>query len=114
MFGLVAGVPTPVRVLNSNEVPFCPRLVVIKMTPLAPLEPYIPVAAASFKISTDSMSLGLMAASGLLFSAPELPRRKYSWVMGIPSITYSGSPAADTDATPRTRISDGAPATPDD
>ncbi len=34
-----AAKPTPVRVLNSKDVPFWPRLVVIKMTPFAPREP---------------------------------------------------------------------------
>jgi hypothetical protein len=36
------------------------------MTPLVPLDPYIAVADASFKISIDSMSPGLIADSGLI------------------------------------------------
>ena len=39
---------------------FEPDLVVINTTPFAPLEPYIAVAEASFKISILSMSLGLI------------------------------------------------------
>ena len=39
MLGRVAGMPNPARVLNSKEVPFLPRFVVIKMTPLAPRDP---------------------------------------------------------------------------
>ncbi|MNL34364.1 hypothetical protein D3C87_1563330 [compost metagenome] len=42
-----------------------PLLVVINTTPLAPLLPYIAVASASFSISIDSMSEGLMLFKGL-------------------------------------------------
>ena len=45
--------------------PCLPFFVVIIMTPLAPREPYMAVADASFNILMDSISPGLIFASGL-------------------------------------------------
>ncbi|MNR63583.1 hypothetical protein D3C85_1859370 [compost metagenome] len=45
--------------------PDVPFLVVIKTTPFAPLEPYMAVASASFKISILSILSGLILLSGL-------------------------------------------------
>ena len=53
-----------------------PRFVVINITPLAPLLPYIAVAAASLRIVVDSISLGFIA-----FKLP---------LYGKPSTTYKG------------------------
>ena len=64
----------PILEVKSNDNPFLlARLVVISITPLAPLEPYIEVAAASFKMSTDSMSSGFNVANGLLLNPPLFP-----------------------------------------
>src|SRR5690349_18208973 len=64
-----------------------PRFVVMITTPLVACEPYIAVADASFSTSTDSISDGFMAASGLV-PAPieEAPP------IITPSITYKGPP----------------------
>ena len=66
-----------------------PFLVVIRITPPAPLDPYIAVAEASFKTSIDSISLGC--------TLDILPPC-------IPSIIISGSLAALIELTPRIRI----------
>lgn len=49
---------------------FCPFLVVIKMTPLAALEPNSMEAEASFKTSIDSISSGLISANGFMATPP--------------------------------------------
>jgi hypothetical protein len=67
--------------------PFLPLLVVIITTPLAPLEPYIAVADASFNISIDSTS----SAGG------NVP-------CGYPSTTYKGSFEALIEEAPLIRI----------
>src|SRR5210317_100276 len=53
-----------------------PLFVVISTTPLDPREPYIPVAAASFNISTDSISFGLIVAKGFVLKPPRFPFKK--------------------------------------
>ena len=65
-----------------------PDFVVIKITPFAPLEPYIAVADASFKIVIFSMSLGLIRDNGLILY-PFLVEDSLisSFINGIPSIT---------------------------
>ena len=45
-----------------REVPALPLFVEIITTPLEPLAPYIAVALASFNISIDSISAGLIEA----------------------------------------------------
>ena len=51
------------RVTSICVSPLFPDFVVIKTTQLDPLAQYIAVAAASFRISSDSMSLGFILAS---------------------------------------------------
>jgi hypothetical protein len=46
---------------SPSQAPPLPLLVVIKITPFTPLESKIAVAAASLRISIDSMSCGLMS-----------------------------------------------------
>ena len=67
--------------------------VVIRTTPLEPLEPYIAVASASFKTSMLSISLGLMVLSGLIEELGSMVPDKLeglSEIMGTPSTMYSG------------------------
>ena len=62
-----------------------PLLVVIKITPFAPLDPYIAVAEASFKTTNVSISFGLIRFNGL--AEPAIPPLSN----GTPSITINGS-----------------------
>jgi hypothetical protein len=52
---------------------FFPDFVVIIITPLAPLEPYIAVADASFNTSIDSISFGFKNEIGETATLPEPP-----------------------------------------
>ena len=64
-----------------------PFLVVMIMTPLDALDPYMAAAEASFKISMDAMSLKLISAKGFSLELPKL-----SWspeLITIPSNTYN-------------------------
>ena len=66
------------------------------------------VAEASFKISMDSISLGLILLKGLLLPAVHwlpLPGLTPAFTMGKPSTTYSGSFPAPVEAAPRIRTS---------
>src|SRR4051812_860598 len=97
---LIVGFEMPRVVFNSImlllfRVPF---LVVINTTPLAALAPYIAAAAASFNISTDSISLGLRSIKGLvgsLFISDWL-----AVVRGTPSTTYKGWLLAEIEEVP--------------
>ena len=89
------------------------------ITPLEPLEPYCAVAAASFSTSSDSISAGLKSANGLSWKpafippVPPPPSPPPPDITGTPSITYSGSLAAEAEPCPRTRTVTPAPATPE-
>src|SRR5512133_2480874 len=94
-----------------------PCLVVIRITPFAPREPYIAVAEASLRMSIFAMSLELMKFIGL--RALELPifGRSPSAVVlpperGTPSTTIRGSLPALTEELPRIRIEELAPGSP--
>ena len=71
-----------------------PFLVVIKITPFAPLEPYIAVAEASLRTTKEAISLGLINDSGL--AAPAIPPLS----KGTPSTTIKGSLLALMDVPP--------------
>ena len=87
------------------------------ITPLAPLDPYTEVAAASFSTSMDSISFGFKLANGLkgvvealrenpLSSPPPCPLKI------IPSIIHRGSVPEKSELVPRTITRTGAPGTP--
>ena len=69
------------------------RIVVIRMTPLAPRTPYNAGSTGSFSTTIDSMSYGEMPRS-----APPGPAS-----IGVPSSTYSGSLLPKKDVKPRIR-----------
>ena len=76
---------------------------VIRTTPLAPREPYIAVADASFKISIDSFGFkddkGLNTAELNPFGSPTpVPA---SLDIGAPSMTYNGSLSELIEPVPR-------------
>ena len=91
--------------------PFLPCLVVTSTTPFAPRAPYMEVAEASFKISIDSISLGLILVKGLragFFKVPVL-NVFASLITGTPSITYKGSLFPLIELVPLIRIEVPAP-----
>ena len=61
---------------------------VIRITPLAPLEPYNAVAEASFNTETDSTALGSIEESGFQDSIKEALSEPFPTT--TPSITYKG------------------------
>src|SRR5690606_5856077 len=86
---LRGAVATPdVMVRSKVDLPFDPVFVVMIITPLAPLEPYMAVDEASFKMSTDAMSAGFMAWA-------------FRWSVGNPSTTHKGCVPAVIDPNPR-------------
>src|SRR5690606_11286909 len=76
--------------------PVFPDFVVMMITPLAALEPYRPVAAASLRTVTDSISFGL--------AFPSM----------IPSTTYNGLAPALIELDPLMTILDDALGSPDE
>ncbi len=74
-------------------------MVVITITPLAPLAPYKEVVEASFNTVTDLMSFGLMS-----FNEPE---------NGASSTMYKGASEPFTDPNPRIRIVEELPGCPE-
>ena len=83
-----------------------PFFVVIRITPLEALDPYIAAAEASFSTENDSMSFGFSRSSGLDI-APPAP-----CAIGTPSITISGSFEAFSEAAPRMRMREPEPGPP--
>ena len=77
-------------------IPFLPRFVVTRTTPLAALEPYIAVADASLRISIVSTSVRFRLYN-VLEIFPDVPA-EYS---GTPSITHNGCESPDKDDDPR-------------
>jgi hypothetical protein len=69
-----------------------PLLVVIRMTPLLARAPYIAAAAEPFRISTDSMSFGLMSLARLAVTVPPVDAvvTDVELSIGVPSTTNSG------------------------
>src|SRR5262245_45211622 len=65
--------------------------VVIRITPFAPLEPYIAVASASFKTSMLSISLGFIVLNGLNGAPAADGRGEKLEIKGTPSTMYNGS-----------------------
>ena len=63
-------------------------MVVIRITPFAPLEPYNAVAEASFKTETDSIAFGSIEESGFQDSINEALSEPFPTT--TPSITYKG------------------------
>src|SRR5680860_1254866 len=86
---------------RTSVLPTLPRLVDTKITPLAPLEPYTAVAAASFSISIEAISCGLISD---MVSEPS--------IKGMPSTTYSGSLDAVIERLPLIRTVDVCPSLP--
>src|SRR4051812_33871550 len=86
----MVGFEMPIVVFNSITLLLflVPFFVVINTTPLAALAPYIADDAASFSISTDSISLGLISINGLVGSL--LISDWLAVVNGTPSTTYKG------------------------
>ena len=109
---------TPLYILNPIcDLPALPFLVVTSTTPLDALAPYIAAEDASFNISIDSISSGLISDMELIFcpcptSSPvvlkEVDKEELlSLIIGIPSTTYKGFCA------PRMLTSKPAPGVPD-
>ena len=90
------------------------------MTPLAALEPYMAAAAASFRMVTFSMSLGLMLPMPLTKMSSNPPaficsedRSGVSFCIGTPSTTHSGLELPERLLTPRMRMLDCCPGRPE-
>ena len=82
----------------------------IKITPFAPLAPYIAVAAASFSTSILSISLGLIKLSELCDSPlPSIPCASVRGSTGIPSNTYKGWVPPKMELVPLIEIPDPPP-----
>ena len=94
------------EVTVTFEIPVVPLLVVIRITPFAPLAPYMAVAEASFKTSIVSMSSGLMKFNGL--DSEPVPAKP----TGNPSITKSGPVPCRRLPCPRMMIRCPAPGAP--
>ncbi len=98
--------------------PSFPFFVVMRITPLAPREPYMVVAEASFRMSNDSISLGLIKFSGFVAGAPPIPAAEtpsgevVDMSSGTPSITYKGCWLERMVLAPRMRICAPAPGSP--
>src|SRR5690606_33245974 len=75
-----------------------PRLVVTKITPLAPRAPYIAVEEASLSTSMEAISLGFIKSIGVLPLVNPVAFRM------TPSITYKGLLDTLTEVLPRIRI----------
>ena len=89
--------------VKASVPPFLPPLlVVINITPLAPLAPYTAVAAASLSTSIFSISLGFKKLMELC-DCPEAPFPCASVIgsIGIPSITYKGWVPPSIELVPR-------------
>src|SRR5690625_8035913 len=74
--------PTYERRLICGGVFARPRMVVIRTTPFDPLQPQIPAADASYSTAIDSISFGLIVASGFTRVAVK---------MGLWELTFSCS-----------------------
>src|SRR5690554_558300 len=94
---------------ETRALPACPFLVVIRITPLDALEPYIAVADASFKTVKVSMSFEF-----ILLRGSDIPLTPLVLSTGTPSITIRGSLLADIDDPPLIRIVEPAPGAPPD
>ena len=92
--------------------PARPRLVVIWITPLAAAVPYRAAAAGPLRISTFSMSSGLMSLSREGLCQVEMLVKLSVRVARTPSITRSGSLESDTLFAPRMRMRCAVPAVP--
>src|SRR5690606_4977730 len=80
-----------------------PRLVFIKITPLAPRDPYTAVAFASFNTVIDSMSFALMSDKGLTSCPPKFRPWRLSLLIITSSTTYSGSLPPEIELVPLRR-----------
>ena len=87
----------------------------MEMTPLAPREPQMAVAAASFRTSMASMSEGLTESSEAYVSSLAFWKSKFSSGLSkiLPSTTMSGSALPLILVTPRRRIDVPAPRLPE-
>src|SRR5690606_20448748 len=89
-----------------------PFLVVIMMTPFAPLDPYNAVASASLSTSMLAMSAGLMSAIGDVDFPPVLTVCRLFEFTKTPSTIKSGLFPDDMEVAPRNRILIDSPGTP--
>ncbi|MNQ85877.1 hypothetical protein D3C85_1010530 [compost metagenome] len=94
-------------------------MVVTTITPFIALAPYIPVAAASFRILKLSISSGFKPATEDPINVLASPVVKASFEMLttssriIPSTTQSGLLSPENEVAPRTRILGAAPKVPE-
>ena len=89
-----------------------PFLVVIMMTPFAPLLPYMAVDEASFRTSMEAMSSVFIKARELIcesMPAIPMPEDVATSPRGKPSTTIRGDVEPERDAAPRISILDAAP-----
>src|SRR5690606_7805914 len=91
-----------------------PCFVVIKITPFAPLDPYIAVASASFNTSILSISAGLRELNGLIPPGTVSILSIEDDSKGTPSIIYNGDVPAAIEFKPRMLTLTPAPGVPDE